>query len=1208
MKGKSKYIVPLLLAGVTASAGVATTINQQQQTVVQAAVKTPDTINSVEGATISLVGGFKDSYALGSTVTMPNVTVNGLGSTVDTGAGEKPYDDHTVTYKIYRGDKEKPVKTLVAGTDTLEYKPTYTGAYNVEITATKDGAVTSVMKGLTIVVEKAEAVINLPVNSKYVIPAKLPVSNSNGLTIPAPTVTLIEKNGDEKEADNLATNLKVKVITPSDILDSDDLTYDANTNTYKMTSAQLATAGTYQVRYEYYGDNDTLLTKLETNFQVVKDLKAPTSLYLKLSGSVPTTGNVNKEVSLPKVTVLETASSTDGIKAHVTVKVTKLKADGTVDGEPVEITDYENYKWTPAAEGNYVVSYQADLNSVYGNVSSEVYSPATIIKISDKANPTVMATYAYKVEDGEITAIDFDNDNFGILPNVTENEKYNGSYTLGDYTYKALEEGDKVEDLLKTRRVDVPSVVVRDSNGEANFRLPAIYGTDNKTGLSNMTFTREIVGNEISKITVAADSNEWSEIITLKKVGNYEIRYTAQDEAGNKVRATYTLVVKDKTDVENGETNLTLNIGVSSITDKETLKFSVPTAKDTYDGYVDVVTKYVVMQGTSTLSEITGSDVTLNKTNSDGKYEINIADIVHPDKYPNATAIKVIATATADSYLLGSRDDFATTTETVKEKVITIRNSSDDKASADVKIGAVPADASTWNAALFAANKDILFDITDDNDTSAVKAIDAAGYALNGAVGTGTVIKSDGGAKLSPFNQGKSVLNLPEVTFTDADENLGITVTIQDKYGNIVTKEEYEDIQKEKSGNVWNYTITNAAFKLSASGIYTVTYRAKDTAGNITVKSFGIRVNDKTAPTIVIDDEDKYGVNIQVGEMFEVPLGRLIKDGKEEEGEVTWTVTYSDGAECEIYSTGFVPLTEGTFYITYTGIDTLDNTQILKDNSLFYVNAEDTTDPVFNEDSSYILPPTVDWEPDQTTKDMKIDIPRIEATDPIKNEALTVVYSVTAPDGSKLTVKDYEGTAADGKEDVRYFEADAQGVYTITYTATDAAGNSKTKSMEISVGDCEAPTITWKDGYSVAEEVKLGDTWTLDLSKLSIADNVTEADYLNNNVTIKLVKPDGTTQVSNIGNDKSYKWKFDETGDYTLTITVKDEAGMSNPYKFKISVPKDTVESDKVDSVVGTVLVVVSVVILAGVVIYFVVSSRKKTGVKRTPSKNKKKD
>lgn len=1204
MKGKSKYIVPLLLAGVTASAGVATTIEQQQQTVVQAAVKTPENIENVAGATISLVGGFEDSYKLGDEVTMPAVTVDGE----DLSEG---FNGHTVTYKIYRGDKEKPVKTLVAGVDTdLVFEPTYTGAYNVEITATNDGVVTSTLKGLTILVEKAEAVINLPVNSKYVIPAKVPASNSNGLTIPAPSVTLIDKKGNETEADNLGTNLKVKVVTPAGIITGAELEYNAETNTYKLSSSQLATAGTYQIRYEYYGDNETLLTKLETNFQVVKDMKAPTSLYLKMSGSVPTTGNVNKEVSLPKVTVLETASSTDGIKAHVTVKVTKLKADGTVDGEPVEITDYENYKWTPSAEGNYVVSYQADLNSVYGNVSSELYTPSTIIKISDKANPTVMATYAYNVVDGEITGVDTVNKNFGILPDVEGNEKYNAEYDLAEYEYNiAISEDDNLDNLLKTRRVDVPSVVIRNSNGEANFRLPAIYGTDNKTDYSKMTFTREIVGNEISKITVQAASNEWSEVITLKKVGNYEIRYTAQDEAGNKVRATYTLVVKDKIDVEDGETTLTLNVGLKSITDKETLKFTVPTAKDTYDGYVDVETKYVVMNGSVEL----GTEV-LDKANSDGKYEIDIAELLTMEegKYSGATSIKIVATATADTYLLKTRDAFSgteendyedATTKTEKTWEVAIKNTSSDKHSAQIKIGDDDADASTWNEALFEANKTILYDIKKEGDASAVKAINDAGYALDD---TDAIITVDGtidGAKLSPFDQGKSVITLPEVKFVDADENLGITLTVQDKYGNIVTKEEYEDIDKKEVSSEWHYTIKNASFKLSASGIYTVTYRAKDTAGNITVKTFGIRVNDRTAPTIVIDDEDKYGVNIQVGEIFEVPLARLIKDGKEVDGDVSWTVTYSDGAECEIYSTGFKPLTEGTFYITYTGIDELDNTQILKDNSLFYVNAEDTTDPDFNEDSSYILPPTLDW----VEKGMKVEIPRIEATDPIRNEALSVVYSVTSPDGTKVVVKDYEGEDAEGKEDVRYFEAEKQGVYTITYTATDVAGNSKTKTMEISVGDCEAPVITWKDNYSVTEEVKLGDTWTLDLSKLTISDNVTETDYLNNNVTIKLVKPDGTTQVTNIGNDKSYKWKFEETGDYTLTITGKDEAGNTTgkTYQYKITVPKDAVENDKVDSVVGTVLVVVSVVILAGVLIYFVVTSRKKTGVKRTSTKKK---
>ncbi len=1199
MKGKSKYILPLILAGVTASAGVATTF-EQQQIQVQADVTTPDTINDVAGATISMVGGFlkkvdggnpvaADCFSLGDIVLMPSVTVNGKTGTDST----SPYDGFDVTYKIYRGDKKKPVAELKAGTDTLEFKPTFTGAYNVEVVATKNNnttkAVTTTLTGLTIMVEKAEAVINLPVNSKYVIPARIPANNANGLTIPAPTVTLIDEDGEEKAATDLATNLKVKVVTPDGVITGSDLAFDDETDTYKLTSAQLAKAGTYQVRYEYY-DGTTLLTKLETNFQVIKDMTAPTSLYLKLSGSVPATGNVNKEVQLPKVTVLESASSTDGVKAHITVKVTKLKSDGTVDGSPVEITDYENYTWTPAAEGNYIVSYQADLNSVYGNVTSEAYSPATIIKISDKANPTVMATYAYDVVEGEITAIDRDNSNKLVLPETDANADYvSAGYTLGDYTYEAaLGAEDKVDELLTTRRVDVPSVVVRGADGKATFRLPAIYGTDNKTSYSKMKFTREIVGNEISRITVAADANEWSEIITLQKVGNYEVRYTAEDEAGNKVRATYTLVVKDPTDVEDAETTITMNIGVSSITDKETLKFNVPTAKDTYDGYVDVVTEYEVYAGGNT--PVATVKLTDKDKNKDGKYEINIADVLAENT--NATSIKVVATATRDAY--------TATTEKTREKEIKIINTSTDTSAATIKIGSKDVDASTWNEALYSANEEILFDLSKDNTTSEVASINAAGYALDS---DGAVIKSSGDADLAAFNQGKSVLQLPEVTFEDADANLGITLTIQDKYGNTVTKETYEDIEKTAGTGVYNYTIKNASFKLSASGIYTVTYRAKDTAGNVSVKTFGIRVNDKTAPTIVIDDEDKYGVNVEVGEFFEVPVGRLIKDGAEVNGEVSWTVTYSDGAECEIYSTGFVPKTEGTFYITYTGIDELDNTQILKDNSLFYVNAEDSTDPVFNEDSSYILPPTIDWEPDATTNDMNIDIPRIEATDPIKNNAISVVYSVSAPDGSKVTVKDYEGDAAIGKEDVRYFVAESQGVYTITYTATDDVGNSVTKTMEVSVGDCEAPTITWKDGYEITDEVQLGSTWELDLSKLTISDNVSDSDFLNDNVTIKLVKPDGTTQVTNEGNEKSYKWTFDEAGEYTLTITVKDEAGMSNPYKYKINVPKEDVEDDTIDSVVGTILVVVSVVILAGVVIYFVVSSRKKTGAKKTSKK-----
>ena len=75
MKGKNKYIVPLLLAGMTTATGIVTTVNQQQQTIVQA-----ETNNSqvMAGAGLSMKSGFEDIYQLDDDIVMPEVTVSGL--------------------------------------------------------------------------------------------------------------------------------------------------------------------------------------------------------------------------------------------------------------------------------------------------------------------------------------------------------------------------------------------------------------------------------------------------------------------------------------------------------------------------------------------------------------------------------------------------------------------------------------------------------------------------------------------------------------------------------------------------------------------------------------------------------------------------------------------------------------------------------------------------------------------------------------------------------------------------------------------------------------------------------------------------------------------------------------------------------------------------------------------------------------------------
>ena len=110
-------------------------------------------------------------------------------------------------------------------------------------------------------------------------------------------------------------------------------------------------------------------------------------------------------------------------------------------------------------------------------------------------------------------------------------------------------------------------------------------------------------------------------------------------------------------------------------------------------------------------------------------------------------------------------------------------------------------------------------------------------------------------------------------------------------------------------------------------------------------------------------------------------------------------------------------------------------------------------------------------------------------------------------------------------------------------------------------------------------------------------------------MTVTLTAPDGT-KVSNLGNsdNNNYKWQFTQTGDYILQIVVRDEAGKTyTSPQYKINVPSTDAKEDTISPVVGTILIVLSVLVLAGVVTYFVVSNLRK-GKKKSSKKAKKEE
>lgn len=1154
MKDKKKIIVPLLLAGVTAT-GVVSNINTIQQVQVQAE---ETGITDVVGAEIKVnrfskledgTPKYTDTFNVGDKVYLPEVT---LGDGLVDGN-----DDVKVVYKIKKDKKEwEPSKDA----NGYFFEAKYQGYYNVTIAVEKAGKVTTTLKSLSVFVDREDATIKLPTNSEYVIPAKMP-KEQDGLKIPAPSVVYDKKATDgtttevEEKAGALTTGtLNVYLVTPTSEV---ALTLDSTNSYYAVDKTNLSTVGTYQIVYEYK-NGDTVISRLESSFQVVDDYDiSKIKLKMIFQSSMPTKANVNKDVSIPKVKVVdENVSSSDAVNAYVKVIVKNLKTKETLD------VNYENFTFHPTEEGSYSVTYVSYISLFGENIKTNEVTPGSPIVVSDSEAPKIIPTYAYEFNaDGEIITVGGEN------------------ITIAEDSDKTLREA--AEEKLVNRRVDIPSVAVKG----VEFTIPAAYATDNFYKFSNLNddivITRTYRSSTGAVSTISTPANENAKI-TFNNTGNAEIRYKATDKKGNTLgEVVYDIVIYDSADdLSDGKTTLKLDVGTKLVSDREkTLTFAKPTATDTYDKNVDVKT-YLIKGEYST----TATKEELTETNSDGKYVIDVADIASiTDKFT------IVAVATIDKTLDGTRTDGITTT---KYHTVKILKAGDDIIAPELRI----ANGGDWNVELFSANN-----VTDSSiiaDATGAK-IDAAGY-LRTSADELIPVKAGSTVNKAPFDQGSDILNIPSAIFHDnKDANLSISIEIKDRKGNAVSKVSQESIVRETVGTGYDYTVSGASFKLSSYGVYTVTFTAKDYAGNMVIRSYGIRVNDKTAPTITILDEDKFNNNIEVGEYFEVPTATLKKEGVDIDGTTRWEIyNKSAGAECTLYNNGFIPTSEGTFFIRYYGQDDFGNETLLED-SMFTITAKDTIAPTIELDNTKRFPANIEWAPETGNDYMEIDIPVAFATDKNRGQA-EVVYTVTGPNNVKPTVTDNATY-----DYLKTFKATAEGKYTVVYSAIDEAGNESKIEKVICVGDCVDPTITWvnKDN-NLPKEIKLNETYELKINDfLKLSDNKSTEAKLRENVTVTLTSPDGTTVTNSIGNNSGYKWEFTKTGNYTLKITVKDEVGNSKTETYTINVPADDTDSKKVSPVLGTVLVVLSVVVLGGVVVYFVASNKKKPGKKSTTKK-----
>ncbi|MGN1201254.1 MAG: hypothetical protein ACI4R8_03250, partial [Candidatus Caccovivens sp.] len=258
----------------------------------------------------------------------------------------------------------------------------------------------------------------------------------------------------------------------------------------------------------------------------------------------------------------------------------------------------------------------------------------------------------------------------------------------------------------------------------------------------------------------------------------------------------------------------------------------------------------------------------------------------------------------------------------------------------------------------------------------------------------------------------------------------------------------------------------------------------------------------------------------------------------------------------------------------------------------YTIIVNDTTGPVLNGGNKY------DYEPTLDTDTTKLTIYGIQASD---------VSGELDEENSKITISaklansnpgdhEYKGAKAFQNNEFTLYNDNGKvldGVYTITYKVYDKKGNVTTDVYTISVGDTEEPTLTFDEDF-VEESYEIGSKLKIDRRLIHWDDHGREFPE-GTTPTIKLVNTATNKEVAyEIVGDYYEFEEFTQVGTYKLTIEVEDAVGHKSTHPgFTIEVSEKSTDPVMTYKVVGIILIVISVLVLVGVIVYFIVSKVK---------------
>lgn len=445
-----------------------------------------------------------------------------------------------------------------------------------------------------------------------------------------------------------------------------------------------------------------------------------------------------------------------------------------------------------------------------------------------------------------------------------------------------------------------------------------------------------------------------------------------------------------------------------------------------------------------------------------------------------------------------------------------------------------------------------------------------------------------------------SEITLPTMTFTDDKvDYLSVVIKVYDKDGKSVAVSG-KKLEKVTGG----LKVSGAKFKASKSGNYRVSYVVTDIAGNTFLYTFKTNeVRATVAPTIVKPIFDESVQTLELGETLTLPIPSIKNGDGEEVNDPDYTVEVvsAEGEYEPIILGKFRPLTTGKFVIQYT----------VRDGSL------ETKSALYTIDVVNTLAPTIAnefKEFEKLEKNASMSIPRVNVSTNGVNDVdwskskIEVLYNGSVDKTLELD-KTYDTQDAENKAYNYTFRRD--GTYTIKYTVVDTVGNTATKSFAVKVGDTEKPTLELDSSIDFSDR-KTGSTLVIDPAKITVKDNVDTG--INIFDDLKIVVKNTTTgeeisnKFTNSTRVEGYEYNLSEVGTYQVTFTLTDDAGNVTTLVKEFAVTGEGAGKEFPTEVVGIILLVLAILILGGVVAYFIITRKKVKSPEQIKKMQEKKD